>query len=80
MVTNVDLNWETKIKMFESKSETNLYLPPLIVDVDIKDETKSEQSKFEPKSDPALKVKARNKGQYKDSPPRRRYRMIRAIR
>ena len=58
--------------MFESKSETNLYLPPFIVD--IKDETKFEP-KFEPKLDPVLKVKARNKWQYKDPPPCRRYRM-----
>lgn len=74
MATKVDTNWETKIKMLETKmitnSETKLYLPPLIVD--IKDEIKFE-TKFEPKLDPVLEVKARNKGEYKDYPPCRRY-------
>ena len=80
MATKVDTNWETKIKMletkFESKCETKLYLPPFIND--IKDETKFE-NKFEPMLDPVMKIKARNKGEYKDPPPHRRYQMIRAL-
>ena len=71
--------------MLEAKFESKLYLPSLIVDIE-EEETKSE-SKFESncksapcKSAPLLKIKARNKGEYKDPPPRRRYQMIRAFR
>ena len=65
--------------MLEAKFESKPYFPPLIVDIE--EETKS-NSKFESnrKSAPLLKIKARNKGEYKDPPPRRRYQMIRAFR
>ena len=78
-----DIDWDTKIAMLEAKSKSKPYLPPLIVDTE--EGTKAEskfESKFESncKPTPLLKIKARNKGQYKDPPPRRRYRMIRAFR
>ena len=38
------------------------------------------ETKFEHKLVPVLKVKARNKGECKEHPPRRHYQMIRAIR